>query len=59
MHLSAENSYQSIKALNPVFTQEQVNTKDKKGNTALFYAAKFGNEDLTEFLFKFGANPNI
>jgi len=32
-----------LKALNPQFNSEQVNTRDKKGNTALYYAAKFAN----------------
>ena len=49
----------SLKALNPQFTPDQVNTKDRKGNTALFYAARFRNEDFVDFLMKFGANPNL
>lgn len=57
--LAADNNFGSLKALNPQFTAEQVNTKDKKGNTALFYAAKYGNEEFVEFLMKFGGNPNI
>lgn len=57
--LAADNSFASLKALNPQFTSVQVNARDKKGNTALFYATKFGNEDFVEFLMKFGANPNI
>jgi hypothetical protein len=41
--LAAENSYASFKALNAKYTPEQVNTKDHKGNTALYYAAKHQN----------------
>jgi hypothetical protein len=41
--LAADNSFASLKALNPHFSPEQVNAKDKKCNTALFYASKFGN----------------
>jgi hypothetical protein len=40
---AAENSYASFKALNNKFTPEQINTKDHRGNTALYYASKNQN----------------
>lgn len=43
MILCAENAFLNLKALNPKFNYEEVNTKDKKGNTALFYACKHQN----------------
>ena len=41
--LAAENSFAAFRALNAKYTPEQVNTRDQKGNTALFYAAKHQN----------------
>jgi len=32
---------------------------DVDGNTALLYAAMHGNNSLTEYLLRCGANPNI
>lgn len=36
-----------------------MNVKDEDGYTALYYAAKYGNETFIKFLIKNGANPNI
>ena len=59
LHLATNNNFLPLKALTPTYTPEEVNMKDKHGNTALYYASKFGNQQFTDFLLKFGANPNI
>ena len=38
-----ENTFLSFKALGAKFTPSQINKKDKKGNTALYYAVKHKN----------------
>lgn len=38
---------------------EDVNDTSKDGNTALMYAAQYGNEKVVEILLKRGANPNL
>lgn len=57
--LAAENSFISLKALNVKFSPAQINTQDKKGNTALFYAAKNKNKDFVDYLIGNKADPNI
>jgi len=57
--LAAENSYTSFKALNAKFTAEQVNTKDHRGNTALYYASKNQNMEFINHLLNLGADPSI
>jgi hypothetical protein len=41
--MAAENQFINFKSLNAKFTPEQVNSKDKKGNTALFYVTRHEN----------------
>lgn len=57
--LAAENNFTGVKALNAKFTPEQVNTKDYKGNTPLFYATKYMNSEFMTFLLDAGADPSI
>ncbi len=59
LHLALNNQFQALKALTPTYTVDEVNSLDKHGNTALYYAAKFGNQEFTDFLLKFGADPNV
>ena len=56
--LSAENNFIAFKALNAKMTPEQVNTKDSRGNTALFYAAKHHNIEFVNYLLDLGADPS-
>ena len=44
LSLAADNSFLSLRALNISFTPSQINTPDRKGNTALFYATKNRNK---------------
>ena len=43
LSFAAENSFVNFKLLNMKLTTEQINTKDNKGNTALYYCAKHQN----------------
>ena len=36
----------------------EVNSEDKNGQTAIFYAAREGHKEMCELLLKFGANLN-
>ena len=40
---AAENSYANFKSMNTKLTIEQINSKDAKGNTALYYCTKHQN----------------
>ena len=55
---SKENTFISVKNSGFVYTKEIVNEVDKKGNTALYYTAKFCNSEFCKFLFNCGADPN-
>ena len=57
--LSAENNFVAFRALNAKITPEQVNTRDSKGNTALFYAGKHHNNEFINFLLDLGADPSV
>ena len=43
LSFAVENSYVNFKSLSVKLTTEQINTKDGKGNTALFYCTKHQN----------------
>jgi len=45
--------------LNWKYTEDQINSKDSKGNTALFYVARHKNIGFVNYLLDLGANPNI
>jgi len=57
--LAADNNFIGVKALNAKFTPEQANKKDYKGNTPLFYASKYMNQEFINFLLDAGADPSI
>ena len=56
--LAAENSFISLRALNVKFSPLQINTTDRKGNTALFYATKHQNKDFIDYLLGQKADVN-
>ena len=56
---AVENTFLSFKALGAKFTPSQINKKDKKGNTALYYAVKHKNLDFAEYILGFKADVNI
>lgn len=56
---AAENSFSSVKALSAKFSADQVNTKDQRGNTALYYAAKNQNMEFMNYLLNLGADPSV
>lgn len=56
---AAENSFASLRALNAKFSAEQVNTRDHRGNTALYYASKNQNLEFVSHLLNFGADPSL
>jgi ankyrin repeat protein len=45
--------------LNAKYTVDQVNTKDHRGNTALYYAAKNQNLEFMNNLLNFGADSSV
>ena len=57
--LAAENSYSAFKGLQAELTPEQVNTRDRKGNTALFYASRHRNVEFIKHLLGIGGDPSM
>lgn len=57
--LAAENNYCGFKSLNNKFFLNQINIKDYKGNTPLFYASRYGNIEFINHLLNLGADPSI
>lgn len=57
--LAAENSFGTLKALNPKLSPLAINSTDKKGNTALYYAVKHRNSDFIEYLLNKKADMNV
>lgn len=49
----------ALKALNVKFTPSQINSLDKKGNTALYYATKHRNLDFIDYLLACRADVNV
>ena len=41
-----------------IFYKSDIDVQDEEGNTALFYAAKYGNDKFIKFLIDHGADPN-
>lgn len=58
LSLAAENSFLSLRALNVKFSPAHINSKDRKGNTALFYATKHRNKDFVDYLIAQKADVN-
>lgn len=57
--LAAENSFTAFKSLNAKYTPQQVNSRDHRGNTPLFYASRHGNREFISHLLSLGADPSI
>ena len=65
MDLKVEELFEAIenndfkKTKKIVETGIDINTQDKRGKTALHIAVRYNNFDITEYLLKMEANPNI
>ena len=59
LSFAAENSYAAFRGLNAKFTSDQINSKDRRGNTALYYAAKNQNLEFITHLLNLGADTSI
>ncbi len=59
LSLAAENSYSAFRGLQASLTPEQANTRDRKGNTALFYTSRHKNIEFCKHLLGLGANPSL
>lgn len=57
--LAAENNYAAFKALNGKYTPQQVNSKDFRGNTPLFYVSRHNNLEFINHLLNIGADPSV
>lgn len=52
------DNFQLVKSSGFIYFEPDVNAKDDRQNTALYYAAKNGNMEFCQFLVDHGANPN-
>ncbi len=59
LSFAAENSYASFRGLNAKFTADQINAKDRRGNTALYYASKNQNLEFITHLLNLGGDTSI
>lgn len=48
-----------IDVSNFVYNEQDLNSKDREGNTVLHYVTKFGNIEFMEWVLNRGADPNI
>lgn len=57
--MARNGTLQQLHTFGFLYSPEDLNQLDEEGNSALFYAAKRGIEDLVMFLLKGGADPNV
>ena len=57
--MAAENNYTGFKSLNEKYLVGQVDVKDPRGNTPLFYASRQANTEFVNHLLNLGADPSI
>ncbi|KRX03565.1 Ankyrin repeat-containing domain [Pseudocohnilembus persalinus] len=54
-----KNRFWMIDVSNFVYNEQDLNSKDREGNTVLHYVTKFGNIEFMEWVLNRGADPNI
>lgn len=59
LNAASENTFLSFKALGAKFTCNQINRRDKKKNTALFYAIKNKNIEFIDYIISFKGDVNV
>ena len=58
LHATKKNSYDLVANSGFTFSESDVNIKDDKNNTPLYYAAKKGNLEFCQFLLDHNARVN-